>query len=396
MLFIGIAMMMFLYSCHEKHEKETGPETAEQTVLMYMPWSESGIYKYFLINIEGMERAIADNHGLGSKRVLVFIASERTKAVLLRLNFDGEACVRDTIKRYDFPTPEYTTASGITSVINDVKAAEPAYNYAMVIGCHGMGWLPKGTSVRAPQGRMMAPGAADGQMPLTRVTRYFGGPTGSPELQTDISSLAEGIRNAAIGKMDYILFDDCYMSNIETAYELRNVAKYLIASTCEIMIDGMPYATIGKDLLDMDFKKVCDGFYDYYTNYSYPCGTIGVTDCAEIERMAEIMKRINDIYIFDNGLLDEIQILDGLSPTVFFDFGDYVKCLCKDELLYKEFEEQLARLVPYCRHTGKFFSVFNQSETTITDFSGVTISDPTTNPNVAEYVKQTLWYNATH
>ena len=35
--------------------------------------------------------------------------------------------------------------------------------------------------------------------------------------------------------MEYILFDDCYMSSIEVAYELKDVTKYLIGSTSEMM-----------------------------------------------------------------------------------------------------------------------------------------------------------------
>ena len=30
-------------------------------------------------------------------------------------------------------------------------------------------------------------------------------------------------------KMQYILFDACYMGNVETAYELKDVTNYLIS-----------------------------------------------------------------------------------------------------------------------------------------------------------------------
>ena len=57
------------------------------------------------------------------------------------------------------------------------------------------------------------------------LTRYFGGLTA--EYQTDIKSLASGIANAGM-KMEYILFDDCYMSSIEVAYELKDVTECLM------------------------------------------------------------------------------------------------------------------------------------------------------------------------
>lgn len=49
--------------------------------------------------------------------------------------------------------------------------------------------------------------------------------------------------------MEYILFDDCYMSSLEVAYELRHVTNYMIACPTEVMVFGMPYSTIGKYLL---------------------------------------------------------------------------------------------------------------------------------------------------
>ena len=49
--------------------------------------------------------------------------------------------------------------------------------------------------------------------------------------------------------MDYILFDDCYMSSVEVAHALRHVTDYLIGSTSEIMAYGFPYALAGKHML---------------------------------------------------------------------------------------------------------------------------------------------------
>ena len=57
------------------------------------------------------------------------------------------------------------------------------------------------------------------------MTRYFGGL--NAQYQTDITTLAKGISNAGL-KMEYILFDDCYMSSIEVAYALKDVTDYLI------------------------------------------------------------------------------------------------------------------------------------------------------------------------
>ena len=42
----------------------------------------------------------------------------------------------------------------------------------------------------------------------------------------------------------FIMFDDCYMSSMEVAYDLKDVTDYIIASTSEVMAYGMPYEKV--------------------------------------------------------------------------------------------------------------------------------------------------------
>ena len=188
------------------------------------------------------------------------------------------------------------------------------------------------------------------------MTRYFGGL--EPQYQTDITTLAKGISNAGL-KMEYILFDDCYMSSVEVAYDLKDVTDYLIGSTSEVMAYGMPYAEIGQYLIGkVDYEGICDGFYSFYSNYSeMPCGTIAVTDCSELDNLAAIMKEINHQYTFDSSLTSSLQRLDGYNPVIFFDYGDYVSKLCPDKTLVAQFNEQLNRTVPFKRNTEYFYSM---------------------------------------
>lgn len=195
--------------------------------------------------------------------------------------------------------------------------------------------------------------------------------------------------------MEYILFDDCYMSSIEVAYELRNVTDYLIASASEIMAYGMPYAVIGEYLLDdPDFQAICDGFYDFYSTYGMPYGTLAVTVCAELEDLAMIMKKINTKYIFDESSENTLQRMDGYTPIIFYDYGDYVEKLCKDPVLLERFEQQLSRTVPYKVHTDYFYSV-TKGRVPIYTFSGITTSDPSKH-SLAVSKTDTEWYRATH
>lgn len=375
-------------SCSDDEELPPYPDKAKQTVIMYMPWADNTIHYYCEKNISAFEAAIERNHGLDGNQLIVFIAENGQQSQLERIYYQDGECHRETLKTYDFASCDYTTPEGISQIINNAIAAAPSSTYALAIGCHGMGWVPAGTDVgtRTFINNIKAANAYP--------TRFFGS-SDDPTYQTDILTLAEGIANTGV-KMKYILFDDCYMSNIETAYDLRNVTDYLIASTCEIMIDGMPYNEIGIDLLNNNFKGVVDGFYDHYSNFSTPCGTIGVTDCREVGNMAYIMRQINDRYPNFPYNATDIQDLDGFENTIFFDFEDYVSKLCSDPNMLNAFKEQLGRLVPYKANTETYYSWYTGEQHPINTFSGITISDPSVNRSIANVKTQTNWYRDTH
>lgn len=396
-LFVFFLFSLVLTSCDDEADYPDEPKHTDKTILMYLPWSGDDIYDYFLDNISHFETAIENNNGLSNNRLIVFIADDESKAEMFEITYDNGSCRRETLKNYSFSMHEYTTSEGISAIINDVIAEAPAASYAMTIGCHGMGWLPAGTSIMT---RAAVATYCDGNRPLTR---YFGHGSDS-RYQTDITTLAEGIKNAGV-KMEYILFDDCYMANIETAYDLKDVTNYLIASTCEIMIYGMPYDEIGAELLNNDYRGIVDDFYDFYSTYHTPngeyapYGTISVTDCREIETTAQLMRQINTAYPEGVETTDGLQPLDGLKNTIFFDLGDYVEKLCKDETLAAAFWQQLDRLVPYKRNTEYFYSIYKREDkgtTKINAFSGLTISDPSINSTVNGLIEQTNWHAATH
>lgn len=354
---------------------------------MYLPWS-SDLTSYFYANVSDLKSVIKKGV-LKKERVVVYFATSATEANLFELVYENGDCIEKPLKNYAYTNPDYTTAEGITSILNDVQAFSPAKRYGIIIGCHGMGWLPvDGISSRAAGQKM------HWEYEGVPLTRYFGGKT--QQYQTNITTLAKGITNAGI-KMEYILFDDCYLSTIEVAYDLKEATDYIIACPTEIMAIGMPYAEIGQYLIgDIDYYGISDGFYNFYKNYSMPCGTIGITKCSELDNLAAIMKEINSRFTFNASQTDHIQRMDGYTPVIFFDYADYVTKLCTDNELLTRFEAQLERAVPteYRRHTAYYYSM-NKGKIPINTYSGITISDPSENVLAIPKTK-TAWYEATH
>ena len=382
--FLLLVSIITLASCGDDDPTPSPviPTTAQNTVFVFMPYTanDSGnnsLYPFLLTNINDMERAIVENNGLGDTHLIIFISNGPNKSNLINISYNKGKCVRDTVKTYD--TATYTSAEGITALLGDAKKYAPAKNYSMIVGCHGEGWLPA----------------------AKKTTRFFGG----MKYQINITDLAQGIKKAGMS-MNYIMFDDCYMSTVEVAYDLREVTNYLIASTSEMMGYGMPYHLILKYMLadNPNYEALCEDFTKFYITYKsgiqpMPYGTIAVTDLSQTETMATFMKTVNSTHTFDIDKIDEVQDLDveHFDPTVYFDFGSYLRVLCGDDATtYTEGTKLLDKLVPYKGTTGMIYSGAGNKSLKLKEYSGLTISDPSINSSAIKTKKQTAWWNATH
>ena len=220
-------------------------------------------------------------------------------------------------------------------------------------------------------------------------TKSFGG----LYTKTGVENIAEAVQNAGI-KMQYILFDGCFMSNVEAVYALRNAADYIIGCPTEIMIKGIPYQSCARFLSGVapDYDGFCRAFCDYYETYDTPCGTIAVTCSSELEALAEVMREINKSQPFDASIMGDVQRLDVYKTPVFYDLGDYVVHLCKDEGLLASFNAQLSKTVPYKAHTEYFFSE-QSGKIKLNAYSGLSVSPPTEG-NLKLGVEGTEWWKA--
>lgn len=409
LLFIILSALTLSVSCSD--ETVDVNSVNKQTILIYMPWSgsgnDSGLLTYFKANLDSIEQAIIDKKGLTGSRVLVMLSKTAAESELYEIVYDNasKATVHRTLNTYK--SNDFTTAEGITSLLNEVRQRAEALNYAMIIGCHGCGWTykedwmnypynAKGHSASTPAKDADGwPFRPDADIPQTR---FFGSVT-SMDYATDISTLAKGIEDSGI-KMQYILFDDCYMSNAETAYELRNATNFLIGSSSEVMAMGMPYKQIWTYLNSPtpNYSSIVSAFVSFYSNYAVPCGNLAAIDCRQMENLANVMREINSKYMFDGSRLDNIQKLGGFNPTIFYDMGNYVDSLKTDEGLRDKFKEQLKATVKAAQSTDKIYSALYGRQTTIEvkTFSGLTISDPSTNIVALRGKEKTAWWKATH
>ena len=404
-LFYLLIIIMSFSSCTEEAEDVTSIN--QQTTIVFMPWSGSassdGLYSYFQQNLDSIESAIKKK-GSMSNRVVVFLNKSSSESELYEITLVNKEIQHTKLKTYSGNL--YTTAEGIAQILNDVKSNAFALNYGMIIGCHGMGWTYKEDWTDYPyhaksRFRQASSGKAEAgaQVPYYP-TRFYGSVSDLGNYATDIETLEQGIANAGM-KMQYILFDDCYMANVETAYQLKDVTNFLIGSTSEIMAVGMPYQTMWSSLATATpaYATATSAFNNFYSNYDPPCGTLSVIDCRKLDQLAEMMRRINTAYKFDSAQLDSLQVLDGFDQSIFYDMKDYVVHLCKNNDMLNDFSADLQAAVKSTVHTDSVYSAlypFSGKYIKIKQFSGITISDPSINSVALKGKEKTAWWKATH
>lgn len=386
-----IIYILLLISCIsiQSCRNDEDPVTTEKTLMIYMPWSPS-LYSHFQQNIADLMNAI-QQEGLHNQRVVGFMcykdASERDNKIygrLFELKFEKGRCVEVPLDVFTYQVEgtqaEFMTASGMAKLISKMKQIAPAKEYSLILGSHGEGWLP---------------------VTRSRVninTRWVGGDI--PYYQTEINTLKQALEKAGV-KLNFLLLDDCNMSNVEVAFELKDVTDYIVASPTEILIYGMPYHKIGRYLLGTpNYQMVCDEFKSFYSTYVdelgqlMPYGTIGVIKTEKLLALADAMKKINAKYTIES--TNSIQKMDGYIPTIFYDFRDYAQKLIKDEVEVKEIEDLLQEVVPYKSNTEYYYSDWNYDIWKINIFTGMTISDPSIHSKAIGTKKSTSWWIATH
>ncbi len=413
-LIIGFASTTTLCGCGGEAIDTT--TINKQTILAFMPWtggtsdSETGLTSDLQANIDSIDAAIVKNKGLTNSRVLVFFSNAPTQANLYELVYNETTKSVDHVILNTYSDNSYTTSDGFANILKEVQTNAPALNYALIIGAHGCGWTFKDSWSDYPRKSISsgkdAPSFSFGTDPNNPVTRFFGSVT-SRDNMMDVTDLAEGIKNSGISKLQYILFDACYMGNVETAYELKGVTNFMLASSSEILSTGIPYYSLWSYLNSAtpNYASVVSGFYNFYNSSSSPYGNFAAIDCRQMDKLAEVMKNINDQYKLSETVnLDSIQRLDGFDMLsgnkkhLFYDLETYVDSLHPSGYLKSQFTTQLQATVTAAQSTGSVISVLpGRTEIIpVKHYSGLSISDPSIHSVALSSKEKTGWWKATH
>ncbi|MDY5241565.1 MAG: clostripain-related cysteine peptidase [Alistipes senegalensis] len=385
-----------LAACSKEVPGYDPPALADRTVLLYMPGQS--LIAHYENNIQGIRTAVTDR-ALGKGRMLVcWQPDDQTSAVMQEIYYDrNKRCSEaKTLKTYDdFDAGD---PAAVQQLFADAAELAPARNYGLIIGCHGKAWIPASGGVLP---RSMLP--ADDVWTMAagaKPTRSFGD-TG---YELDITELAAALE-AQRFRFDYLIFDDCFMANIETLYDLRRAVDYIVASPCEIMAAGFPYDRIVPHLFEGNgvfdgLEKACWEFWNFYENdwdtvqRNEQSGCISLAVTAQLDALMMEMRQIKDKkQPFD---IDALQYYKGNATKLFYDLEHYVTLCCNDQGAIDSFKAQMELAFPVsCRHHTKYFySAYDAIKHPVNYYSGVSVSEPST--VYAAENRQTNWYRDTH
>ena len=316
----------------------------ESTVLIYAVATNSLSSNLVSDKMEMLQAA--SNIDLSKNNVLIFETKYQTLSDgsrssdinLIKLTKSNQGVGWEMVKDYNDGV-DPLQPSRITEVINYVIDNFDAKSRGLIFWSHSTGSQP---FVATRSSDTMA--YSFGQDKTTTLPIYE---------QINVDDLADAIPS---GIFDFIWFDSCYMSNIETAYEFRNKCNTYVGYATEVLANGLPYDLVLPFIVgeNPDLTLAAETFFNYY---SKNIATIAVLDMTKIEDFAAECS----VYLNEGLSPSSISLMDysrdGIGP--FYDLGDYVKSmaeLAEIELTDEEWDEILNRFVIYKAATTKNFS----------------------------------------
>jgi len=317
-------IVMLLNSCNDK--KDTAIEKDSRVVLVYIG-ANNNLVSDAYNSINAME---AGRVGLDAD-VYVYATLAGTTPKIYKIVADQSPEIKSTvIKSYgDQDSANPVVMKQILQTMKGYVGNRPS---GLVLWSHATNWLPN-VGVK-----------------LMSFNEDRGNKTELRDLQAIIPS-----------GLDFLLFDACSMASVEVLYELRDKAKYTIASPAEVLSTSMPYHLVLKHLVDPDLERglisTATTYFNFYNQLTglYRSATISVvnnaywSDLAKNVHVALTGSPLTVIY------RDNLQRLDfdEKSLSAGFDFLDFVH----QNMLPTEttaIEATVSKLVIYKANTATF------------------------------------------
>lgn len=300
-------------SLSEVVNEETESSTARRTVLVYMV-AENSLSNATQGDLSELAYAANRNTIPSDCNILVY-NDNASQPVITLYNRLGA----NTWKTYAERNSADSTV--MLATLQEMVKNYPSEHYALVLWSHGSGWAPMDKTVKEQQTAFL-----NSQNSGARQARAFGidNQVNSYEngaYQMNISSVKWVLTKLGI-HMDYILWDACLMQGIETAYELRRQADWIIGAPTETPGNGAPYHTAAAGLCNADMEAILKAYTDYYDNSaSYLANfPLSCVKTSELDALAQATAPLVAKYFADKDATPEgVATAQIYSPRKFVD-----------------------------------------------------------------------------
>ena len=255
---------------------------------------------------------------------------------------------------------EISNPDSLANFIKWAAKACPAKKYVLVLNDHGGGYSPDAE---------IYPAKAVATRGVIFDDAYRGNHFSAPSLNHAIK--ASGIRP------DVVYFDACLMNTMEYAFELKDVADYLVASTY-VTLAGAPYATL-IDVLSAahdDMRYALEKYTEYYVKSFEPEDEnevnyydMTVTETARLDQLGKSMREFTDrlCNTYKNGTAEQKQKINNVTRDAvrvtdsgaLYDAGRYMEAMRKalpevfDDAFWAELKESFNNCIA-AQYTSKY------------------------------------------
>lgn len=371
-MLLSVVATCWLSSCSDsdgKDEEEVLPDSSyapSRTVMVYMV-AENDLSGAAADDIREMLAGIKDMTLYAHDRLVIFLDDVSLPRIyVLDKNVKAFSLSElNPVKQY---REEVNSASAATlsDFVDYVQTYYPASSYGLVMWSHASGWIPStfsGDNPPVPDSKKRSFGWDNG----SNSSLYLQGN------QMNIDDMARVLVEK--DGVDFILFDACMMQSVENVYELKDAARYIIASPAEIPGPGAYYATMVRAMFKQEAyaDAMVDAYYNQYGNSGNPYGiVISAVNTSALPAFSAYMKNLIARYE------ERLWALDYRSLLNYFHYGEWdykntdmfdvrgVMLHLLDEQEYESWQNKMSQVVR-CKHSNYWYSLYVKKTVQIED-----------------------------
>lgn len=391
-----IGLVFCASACHH-HDDDDPAAPNSRTVLVYIA-GENSLSSFINKDIAEIEEGVKKINPK-TDHLLIYI-DDHSQPRLIHMSTDKKGnATQDVIETYTEHNSVDPTI--MRQIIDQAFKAYPAGSYGIVFWSHGEAWIP------APSTRSEKKILAANEQKL----EWWGSDTMSNSYM-NITDMANALKSTK--HLAFLFFDACYMLNIETAYELRNVGDYLVSCPTEIPGPGAPYQDVVPALFDKTEnvgKSIANAYYTYYkalynngiriSNDNWTGGvSMGTIKLNELENLAAQTAKIISANIKDGEVIDysDIFCYDNRKPNLYYhDFKEFMEKLTNRNGDYTTWKSAFDKAMIYWVTTPANYSSSIKSMFDIDSNAGglpIYIPRQFQEQEIKNYFHTLAWYSA--